>query len=414
MPPEELAEYLSEIGVTLLAYGCPTYRLEDVLRTVAQLEGHAAEAFAIPTALFVSLRRGPGRAPVHRMTRVKHWGTNLDRLAQVDAIFNEVAERRLSIVDATQSLRTLEARPLPWPRQLRWVAVALSSASAAVFFRGGPADAVVAAVTALEIYALSRLMGRLEQGRFLVDFAGGFLSAAMAWLASSVRPDVSREVVVLAGAIALVPGLTLTTSLAELAQKSLVSGAARLMDAFFTFLSIVTGIAVAVGLEKTVTAGTKVSAEVAEATAAAVQRTALGLPWQMAALVAAAVSFAVLFAVPRRYLAAGVASGALGYVTTAVATRHLPAHVAAMLAALTVCLFANGAARITQRPAQLFQLPGMMLLVPGSFGFLSLEEFLRGRFVEGAEKGFAMLLIAGGLVMGVLAANVLLPARKLL
>ena len=56
----------------------------------------------------------------------------------------------------------------------------------------------------------------------------------------------------------------------------------------------------------------------------------------------------------------------------------------------------------------------MMLLVPGSFGFLSLEDFLRGDFLNGAAKGFSMLLITGALVTGILLANVLLPAKKLL
>src|SRR5205085_1795522 len=112
-------------------------------------------------------------------------------------------------------------------------------------------------------------------------------------------------------------------------------------------------------------------------------------------------SFAVIFSVPPSYLWAALTSGAVGYVATALATRHLPGHVAAFLAALAVCVCANIFARATQRPAQLFQLPGMMLLVPGSFGFLSFEKFLTSDFTGGAEKGFEMLLIAGALVMGV-------------
>jgi uncharacterized membrane protein YjjP (DUF1212 family) len=58
----------------------------------------------------------------------------------------------------------------------------------------------------------------------------------------------------------------------------------------------------------------------------------------------------------------------------------------------------------------------MMLLVPGSFGFLSLDDFLRGDVVAGAAKGFQMLLVGvgGALVMGVLVSNLVLPARKLL
>ena len=56
----------------------------------------------------------------------------------------------------------------------------------------------------------------------------------------------------------------------------------------------------------------------------------------------------------------------------------------------------------------------MVLLVPGSFGFRSLESFLRGELAGGASEGFEMFLTAGAIVTGFLCANVVLPARKLL
>ena len=122
----------------------------------------------------------------------------------------------------------------------------------------------------------------------------------------------------------------------------------------------------------------------------------------------------MIFSVPRRYIGAAVASGAIGYIATALGTRYLPGHVAAFAAALAISVFANALARVTNRPAQLFQLPGMMLLVPGSFGFLSLGDFLQGDIQSGAAKGFQMVLIGGALVMGVLLSNLILPPRKLL
>ena len=56
----------------------------------------------------------------------------------------------------------------------------------------------------------------------------------------------------------------------------------------------------------------------------------------------------------------------------------------------------------------------MTLLVPGSFGFLSFDGFLRGDTERGLEKAVGMVLVAGGLVMGVLLANLLVRPRKLL
>jgi uncharacterized membrane protein YjjB (DUF3815 family) len=134
------------------------------------------------------------------------------------------------------------------------------------------------------------------------------------------------------------------------------------------------------------------------------------------ALLLSSVAFGVAFQVPRRYMWSALVSGATGYAVTAFATRHIPQapHVAAFCAALAVCMLSNMLARITDRPAQLFQLPGMVLLVPGSFGYVSLGQLLAKRAEAGVEQGFMMALVGAALVIGVLVANVVMPARKLL
>jgi uncharacterized membrane protein YjjP (DUF1212 family) len=404
--PEELADYLVEIGGTLVSYGCPTYRLEEVIRVVAEAEGYTAHAFAFPTGLFISLvpSESPRSAPLLRMRRVMMWGVDLERLTLVDRIFNDVADKRCTIEHARERLRELEERRPPYPAWLKWIATATVSGAAAVFFRGGLLEVWLAATMGVLIDALGRALGKHQSGRFLADFVGAFAAAVMAGAAAKLLPHASREVLVLSGVIALVPGMTFTTGLAELAQKNLVSGGSRLMDALMTFLSLVFGIALAIGIERSLSPGA----------AAPATRVALPFVFQLGAIVAASLAFAVVFSVPRNFVWAALVSGATGYVATLFATRYLPGHVASFVASLAVCAVANGLARLTQRPAQLFQLPGMMLLVPGSFGFLSLEDFLRGDFLSGASRGFQMMLVACGLVIGVLTANVVLPAKKIL
>lgn len=49
---EELGDYVGEVGGLLLRYACPAYRVESLIRVVADLEGHDADAFALPTGLF--------------------------------------------------------------------------------------------------------------------------------------------------------------------------------------------------------------------------------------------------------------------------------------------------------------------------------------------------------------------------
>lgn len=401
---DELIDYIAEIGGTLVAYGCPTYRVEEVIRVVGETEGYDAWAFGFPTGLIVSLRPSVQGQPLLRMVRVKQWSTNLDRLVLVDRIFNEVADRKLSIREARARLARLDERPLPYPRALEWVALAAASAAMAVFLRGRETEIAAAATAGLLAGVFGWLLGKVPDARFLVEFSGGLVAAVVAWGAATLHPGVSREVIVLSGVIALVPGLTLTTALAELARKNLVAGAGRIMEAVIAFSSILFGIALELGVE-----------HVAKMTpgGSAVRR-ALPLEWQIAALLAASLAFAILFAVPRAYTWAAIASGAIGYATTALGVHYLPGHVAAFVAALAVCSSSNLFARVTGRPAQLFQLPGLTLLVPGSFGFLSLESFLTGDVVQGAAQGFQMLLVAAALVTGVLLSSVLVPPRKLL
>jgi uncharacterized membrane protein YjjP (DUF1212 family) len=395
---DELADYLADLGGALLAAGCPTHRLEEAIARIAALEGYQAEAFAVPTGLFLSL------AGAVRMIRVKEWATDLERLALIDRIFNEVLERRMTLAMARRMLDHVEAKLPPYPRWAGILARAGASGASAVFFRGGWLDVAAAAVGGLLVGVLQRLLGHHRRTALLGDFLGAFLGAATAWGASALWPGVSRQVVVLAVVILLVPGMALTTGITEVAHKNLVSGAAKLTEAMVAFLSIVFGIAAVVALEKLVGLHTTDLPARGEP----------GLWLNAAALLVTSAGFMVIFSVPPGLAPAAMLCAALGWIVTALGVRHLPGSLSAFTASLSIALVANLIARLTERPAQVFLVPALVLLVPGSFGFLSLESFLRGELLNGATKGFEMFLTAGAIVMGLLAANAVLPARKLL
>jgi uncharacterized membrane protein YjjP (DUF1212 family) len=423
---EELADYLLEIGATLAAYGCPSYRLEDVIRLIADIEGHRADPFALPTGLFLRVTAKDGGGPqVNRMTRVSDWGVDLARLTLVDEVFNDVVDRRATIEQARTRIRAIMKRPPEWSPMLVFLSTSVVSGGAAVFFKGGALEVLVATIVGAVIagsrlYLLHRATdvtnpseaagtSRRNARRLLSDFLGGLFAASSAWLALHVWPEVRPEVIVPAGAIALFPGMTFTTGVAEVAQKNVVAGGARLIESAVTLLLVLFGVALIAGLGEVVGAAMPSWLESSA-------QTGLAWPWQVVALFVSAIGFGALFQVPKRWLWSTLASSATGWIVTDVAVHYrLPGHVAAFCAALSVCMLANALARKTNRPAQLFQLPGMMLLVPGSFGFLSLSAFLASKDTTmGTQRGFTMALVGAALVIGVLVANVVVPSRKLL
>lgn len=397
-----MLDYLVELGSELLEAGCPTYRLEELLVTVAEHEGFRADVFAVPTGLFVGIRTPTGEAPAVSMVRVKEWGIDLERLAVLDDLLNRVIDRTLSVSEARVELRRLSSVPR-WPVAVRLLAGAGSSAGAAIIFGGSVSDFFIAGVGGVLLRAIL-LRTQQEPGlRFLENFLGGAIAALTAWFATLFWPGHSRDVLVLAVVIPLLPGMVLTTGLAEITFKNLVSGTARLVDAAVTLLSLVFGIGLVLSFEQ----WTGVRPEPAGLLAPAAWW------WQAVAIIVASLSFGVSLGLPRARLGIAVASGSVVWLAQLLLRSWTPTP-AAFVSALVLAASANAFARSTRKPAQLFLLPGLLLLVPGSFGFKSFDALLRGDYTQGASQAVDMFTLAGALVMGLLVANVIVPPRKIL
>ncbi|MCU0699679.1 MAG: threonine/serine exporter family protein, partial [Myxococcaceae bacterium] len=351
---------------------------------------------------FVGVRTPTGDAPAVSMVRVREWRIDLERLAVLDALLNRVVDRTLSMNDARAELRRLSSKPL-WPAPVQLLAGAGSSAGAAVIFGGGVSHFFIAAVGGLLLRAVLLRTQREPGLRFLENFLGGMLAALVSWVATLIWPNHSRDILVLAIVIPLLPGMVLTTGLAEITFKNLVSGTSRLVDAAVTLLSLVFGIGLMLAFEQ----WTGVRAVEAEA----LQPASWG--WQVVAVLVASASFGVSLGLPREKLVIALASGSAVWLSQRLVGGWTPA-AAAFTSALVLASLANAYARTTNRPAQLFLLPGLLLLVPGSFGFRSFDALLRGDYTQGASQAVDMFLLAGALVTGLLVANVVVPPRKIL
>jgi uncharacterized membrane protein YjjB (DUF3815 family) len=81
-----------------------------------------------------------------------------------------------------------------------------------------------------------------------------------------------------------------------------------------------------------------------------------------------------------------------------------------VVASLLLGLGSNVYARLTSRPAAVPLVPGLAALVPGALGFRGISAFLRSA-TGSLEILAAVLVIAAGLVVGLLVADATLPAR---
>ncbi len=85
--------------------------------------------------------------------------------------------------------------------------------------------------------------------------------------------------------------------------------------------------------------------------------------------------------------------------------------VGVVLASLLLGLGSNLYARLTSRPAAVPLVPGLAALVPGALGFRGISAFLRSA-TGSLEILAAVLVIAAGLVVGLLVADATFPVRR--
>jgi uncharacterized membrane protein YjjP (DUF1212 family) len=381
-------------------YGHPAHRLEEALEATSQRLGLEAQFFSTPTSIFASF--GPVEGQHTHLIRMDPGAADLGRLAKVDRIALRVIRGELSPAEGSRSLDALDSETSPYGRAVTLLAFAIASTSAARFFGGGLPEVAAAGLTGFSTGLLAFVVGSREHLVRLFEPGAAFVVTALITLLSLTWTPISVSVAVMGGLIILVPGLTLTVAMTELASQHLVSGTARLSQAMLVFLTIIFGVA----------AGGRLVTLVMGAAPSTV--TPIGLPaWtEWAALAIAPISFAVLFQVERRDIPWVMITGWLAYGTSTLGNTWFDPELAAFIGALSVGIASNLYALLLDRPSQVTLVPGVLLLVPGSLGFRSVSSLLEREVITGVETAFQMALIATALVAGLLVANVAVPRRK--
>jgi uncharacterized membrane protein YjjB (DUF3815 family) len=248
----------------------------------------------------------------------------------------------------------------------------------------------------------------------LADGTAALMAAALAVLLAAVLP-ISVPRVTLSALIVLVPGLTLTLALAELSERHLVSGSARLAGGVITFLQLGVGSATGWSLGELL-AGPLHDAlgPTAQLWASSPRAWPLGAATDGVALLVAPLAIAVLFNARVRDYPVIFLSCWLGYLGTRLGGALLGPQLGAFLGAFSVGVLGKAQAAVRRLPASVSVVPGILLLVPGSMGFGSFSALLAGETVAGIDAAFSMFLVASSLVAGLLVAHAVPPTPNIL
>jgi uncharacterized membrane protein YjjP (DUF1212 family) len=390
--------FVLALGRALHRYGTPAHRLEEALIQVTRRMGIEAEVFTTPTAIIMSFGK-----PIElksRLMRVEGGVLDMGKLAAVDALADAVIAREVTPEQGIKQLDAIISGPPRFGRILSMLAHSLTAGSLVVFFGGGLWDVALAAAIGLILGSLAQLIQRSTDQTRVFELVGAAFASAAAGIVSATSTSITPSIVTLAALVVLLPGLSLTVAMTELATRHLIAGTARLMSAVIVLLQLVIGVAV--------------GERIAHAVVQIHQAAPVPLPEYANWLALAASSVGVSILVQAQLRAFGwiIAACVLAYLATRFGSEWLGGQLGVLVGAFALGVLANLYARFLGRPAQVVSVPALLLLVPGGMGFRGMSFMLGRDTLNGVDTLFEMFIVATSIVAGQLVANALVSPRR--
>ena len=400
-PVADAERFLLRLARALHEAGAPSHRIEDAMDGLAPRLGVEGRFFSTPTSIFVSF--GDEVEARTTLLRVEPADVNLERMVHVDQVLADVHAGRLDLPAAVARLDAIAAAPSRYGRAVTLAAFALAAATVARFLGGGGGEVLAAALIGAQTGGFALLVARGREAARVFEWVAAFAASvgALGW-ALAFGPLVAA-IAAVAGLIVLLPGLTLTVALTELATRHLVSGTARLAGTGLTFLAIGFGLGLGSRLAPLL-GGAIVPAPLAPLPA-----------WtEGLALALAPFALVVLFRARPRDVGIMAISGIAAYAVQRYGGRVAGPEIGMLAAAFTAGVVANLYARLRRRPAAVAVVPAVILLVPGSLGVSSVAALVAQELVPGVRALITLFVLAGALAAGILLANLVVSPRRAL
>jgi len=395
-----MADFLVTLGCALHAYGTPTHRIEEAITEVARKHGLRAQFLVTPTSVQGSF--GSGRQQVHYLERVDAGEVNLQKLTRLHLLLQDAYRGEIDPVRARAEIEDIRnARP-GYPRPVLALGFALASAAAARVFSGGPSEIGVSALAGLIVgIVLIWGSGVARLSRLIVSLASFTAAVVVGLMANEIA--VVRPICIVASLIVLLPGMMLTSAMQELALGHLVSGTARTTAAILILMQMGLGVAL----------GTRLIDAVSNPILTVNPEPLPGwTTW--VAIVFVAFSCTILYLGRLRDFLTVLPMSFIAYLASRYGQMWLGPEVGAAIGALVLGASANAVSRWLDQPTAIAIIPALLLLVPGTVGFRSLQSLMADDVTAGIAVGFSTFMIAIALVSGLLVANMLVVSRRLL
>ncbi|WP_372767624.1 threonine/serine exporter ThrE family protein [Pseudoalteromonas sp.] len=395
--------FIVKLGKMLHKFGTPAYRLEAHLENLTIFLGLKASFIITPTALtFVIWTEGHEDEYTHA-ARVSPGELDLGALAHTDELVDKLTDYTITLEQADLALDEIANLPNPYNRLATGAAFAMSGGAFAMLMGTSWNDVLWSILISSIVYLFVLWSDKSRRVAHMLEPLVAIVAAITACAISAyIDPGINIRMVILSAIIVFIPGLALTLGLAELSARHLVSGTARIMDAFMLLFKLYFGafLGIAVGFAFFGQADFIAPTPIPKWTA-----------WLAIAILC--MSLIIIFRTKAKHAVWSILAGFVAYAASIAGAFYLDYALGTFVGAFAVGVYSNFFTRAANAPACIVAMQGLIVLVPGSKTYIGLNSLISGQeFVASTGIGQQTFLIFMSLIAGLIFANVALPPKK--
>lgn len=395
----EKEKFIISLAESIHQNGIPAHRLENTMQMICESIGVGAEFSATPEILLISFS-SDGSSKTH-MKKCRGSDLNFEKMTLLDQLIEKVMKGQLSIAAAKEELERINTLPKRYTALINILSIGVSTSSAACLFGGGWVEMMVSGIIGIMIGILMELLAFLPNlsrlaALFSATFAIFFAKWSVVWAG-----EYSIEIATITGLILLIPGFTLSLSVTELANGHAQSGTVRFSNALVTFVMIGVGI----GLGNNLAAQLVLSPS-------PIQFSEVPKWMSYFAIALVPAGFVVLFKAQIKHYHWMLLSCITSYYSVSYFSSFNIGELSVFFAAFSLGLVCNSLSRLMKQPVTLMLIPGIILLVPGSIGFRSINALVNDQTLNGIESAFSTLVSAASLTAGLLFSNMIIRLNR--
>jgi uncharacterized membrane protein YjjP (DUF1212 family) len=394
-------KFVMLLGKALHRYGASADRIEKAMYLLSSKLGLEADFFSIPTSIYASFKFSDDTEQA-RMVRLAPGKVNLSKLYHVDQTVDLVIDNHLTISEGTSVIDDIMAQKPLYNDYIVTLSYALISGAIAVFLNGNYLDVLFSALIGLAVGFFAETV-KEERLDSITEGVNAFGVTLTSQFLASYFPTTNSNIIVLSSLINLVPGLMLTMSIGELASQNLTSGTARLMGSLIILMKISFGVFIASQLGN--------HYNLRSTDAELIHHT---LPIIFVMLFIVAIGLAIAFQARKKDFGWIVLAASLSYFSSMIFTKYTGDIAGPFLAGSLIAAASNLFSRLKNRPAMIFLLPAIILLVPGSIGFKGVSLLFQKDLLAGMDNIFRMAITGIALVTGTYFGSIIIKPRRTL